>query len=450
MDNVFLRELLRKDNVVQALHKGLLKGIKKRTIRKWMTPRFRKELVARIVMGEFHITRPWTAEIPKDNGKIDPETGKPECRTVFVNEEDERIFAAIMTMLAFRMTKGMGYVHASCKSYQSGIGCQHIVQDLSRHIVRSKGRKWDYSKFFDKVKRERIMEVFDRLERDFGKDMAMDVIREYYWLDEYWDSKRKCVVSGEAAYKSLKQGFAFASFLADVIPYEQDERISKLDGYYVRYSDDSIFIGPDYMKAHEIIRETCEWMGTPLNDDKVEDIHPHRFVKFLGYAIRGKDVSLNAKWVAHFVEEVCKRTIDRKGATYESALRSLQHWLCVGDGEHSWCTSVLKTINIKADINKLNGFCMDALRAVQLQRGTLSDIGTLGYSAEQKSRCFDKKCKQYFDAGCICRATGQFVKSNRERTGDDLAGWYSLGFLRNRLMYGRPVYDSMVRTMMRQ
>ena len=34
-----------------------------------------------------------------------------------------------------------------------------------------------------------------------------------------------------------------------------DERLSQLNGEYVRYSDDALFVGPDYMKAMEIMTE---------------------------------------------------------------------------------------------------------------------------------------------------------------------------------------------------
>ena len=44
------------------------------------------------------------------------------------------------------------WIHPQCKSYQKGIGCGKVVQELSHHIAKyDKGFKADLSKYFDSV-----------------------------------------------------------------------------------------------------------------------------------------------------------------------------------------------------------------------------------------------------------------------------------------------------------
>ena len=59
-------------------------------------------------------------------------------------------------------------IHKSCKSYQSGIGCGKIVQEVSRKLCNTAGSvigwKSDLSKYFDTVPIEFIDKVFDEIE----------------------------------------------------------------------------------------------------------------------------------------------------------------------------------------------------------------------------------------------------------------------------------------------
>ena len=67
-----------------ALNKGSLKGIDTAVLRDFMSPNGRKNLLMAIMSGNYHIKRPHTAKIPKDT--------PGEFRTVFVNEDEDRIF----------------------------------------------------------------------------------------------------------------------------------------------------------------------------------------------------------------------------------------------------------------------------------------------------------------------------------------------------------------------
>ena len=176
-------------------------------------------------------------------------------------------------------------IHPSCKSYQSGIGCGKVVKEASRHISKAcdgevMGWKSDLSKYFDSVPLRYIDDMFDEVEACHGKSALVDVLRKYYHSDIYFDEHNRLC----SKYQSLKQGCAVASWLANVLLYHIDSELSELDGYYVRYSDDMLFIGPDYEKAMDVLVNRLSAMDMKLNPKKVEYLSPNRWFKFLGFS----------------------------------------------------------------------------------------------------------------------------------------------------------------------
>jgi len=431
MDDKILMMFFQADRWLDALNKGSLKGISCDVLSKFMSPAGRRGLLTSIVEGEYHIKRPHTAKIPKDT--------PGEYRTVFVNEDEDRVFLSIANDLLFEIAGDM--VHKSCKSYQKGVGCAKIVTEMSKRIEKQSGVehkvigwKSDFSKYFDTVPIQYIDVAFDEVERRYGKSLIINVIREYYHNDDYYDSELKCEAS---KYQSLKQGCAVASWLADVVLYDLDKRLHDLGDSYVRYSDDTLYVGKHYKEAMQIMVDELEKMQMKLNPKKVEYITNDRWFKFLGFAIRGSSISLSRNRIKTFVSEVTERTTKqiRNGVKFNKSLHSVQRWLYYGDGDHSWATGVLKTINVKEDVDMLNGFVMDCLRAVMVGKSVnMEDLGGLGWSRDKKD-------------GCISRGKGRKVRSLRIKTGDHIEGYYSLWCMRNNLLYGRDLYNTIVRCM---
>lgn len=415
----------------EALNKGVLKGINTAVLRELMSPNGRTQFLTEIVTGGYHIERPHTAKIPKDT--------PGEFRTVFVNSDKDRVFLSILNDLLFEIAGHM--VHPACTSYQKGIGCSKIVTKASKMIEELSGKdhktigwKADFSKYFDTVPIRFIDQAFDMVEHKYGHSVIIDVVREYYHNDLYYDSEARVEVE---KYQSLKQGCAVASWLADVVLFTLDSLIyDNCKGYYVRYSDDTLFIGEDYKKAMEIMECELAGMEMKLNPKKVEYIDNDHWFKFLGFSIKGANLSLSPNRIKTFVSEIKARTLSkiREGIKFNKALHDVQSWLYYGDGQFSWATGVLKTINVQSDINALNGFVMDCLRAVKIGKSVgMNDIGGLGWV---KTKC----------GGCIDRGKGRKVKTLREKTGE-LQGYYTLGCMRNNLLYGRDLYDCIVRGM---
>ena len=362
------------DRWTKAIEKGVGKDIRKDQLIKLCAEDTRLAMAKAMKEGKYNISPPHTAQIPKDNG---------EFRTVYVNEPMDRIVLSIVNDLLFELTPHM--VHPSCKSYQTGIGCGKVVKEASSRIAKAAdgeiiGWKSDLSKYFDSVPLRYVDEMFDEVEACHGHSALIDVLRRYYHSDIYFDEENKL----QSKYQSLKQGCAVASWLADVLLYHIDSMLSELDGYYVRYSDDMLFIGPDYQKAMDILVEKLSAMEMKLNPKKVEYLSPDRWFKFLGFSIKGKMISLSSSRIKTFQKEIENRTINKKDISMAKAIGNINRYLYKGDGKHSWATGVLPVINVQRDIDELNKFVMDCIRAVATGK---KKVGGLGYVATKADGC---------------------------------------------------------------
>lgn len=403
-----------------ALEKGVCKSVSKAEIYQLTKPETRALMYQAIRDGKYEIAPPHTARIPKDN--------PGEYRTVYVNEPVDRIFLSIANDILFELCPEM--IHPNCKSYQKGIGCGRIVQAISRKICETKGEiigwKSDFSKYFDSVPIRFIDEVFDQVEAKHGHSAIIDVLRKYYHCDFYFDKGEL-----KSIYQSLKQGCSVASWLANVVMYSLDERLSKLDGEYVRYSDDALFVGPDYEKAMEIMEEEVALRDMRLNPKKIEYLKPTKWFKFLGFSIKGSSISLSHNRIKAFQKEIQARTIKMKGATFTKAKNAVNKYLYLGNGEFSWATQVLPIINVEADIQTLSVYVLDCLRAVITGKDI---VGGLGYIDTQED-------------GCIRRGLGANVKANRNKTEKKFKDFLTIGCMRKALLTDKAAYDTLVASM---
>lgn len=446
MEDKLLEMFFDFDRWEAAIAKGIVKDVPKAVLVKLCEPEMRLKMYKAIKDGQYEIAPPHTALIPKDT--------PGEFRTVYVNEGADRVLLSIDNDLLFELMPDM--IHPRCKSYLKGVGCGKIVKEVSSTILAASnsvitkyrnndistmaaqkiGWKSDLSKYFDSVPIEYIDAAFDRVEERYGHSVIIDVLRKYYHSDLYIDGETKQVCE---KYQSLKQGCAVASWLADVILYHIDERLSKLNGYYVRYSDDMLFIGPDAELAMAILAEELAKMDMKLNPKKVEWLDADHWFKFLGFSIKGESISLSSTRIKRFQKEIESRTTKSprlrvKGSRFkfETALNAVNRYLYHGDGQgHSWATGILGVVNVREDIDTLNCFVMDCLRAVHTGK---TKLGGLGYNKQGKT-------------GCIVRGRGRNVSANRMKTGDDISGYISLGCMQDAIRTSRAAYDTLVRSL---
>lgn len=420
MSDILLQKFFEMHRWEQALEDGVDKHMDKGELRKLCSPGVRIALHNAIATDNYEIAPPHQVQIPKDNGNM---------RIVYVNENVDRIFLSIVNNLFFEMFPE--FVHKSCKSYQSGIGCGKVVQEVSRHMVKVKslevGFKADLTKYFDTVPIRYIDEIFDRMEAKVGKSKIIDVVRKYYHTDLCFDFNGDLIEH----YQSLKQGCAVASFLADAVLYHLDNTVSMLPGYYVRYSDDLLYIGDEWESAFQTVKSILSDMEMTLNPKKVEQVYKNRWVKFLGFSIKGDQITLAKSRVKSFQKEIEARTIKQCKISMTRALNQVNSYLYKGNGTYSWATSVLPIINVEKDIETLNQFVMDALRACATNKKKIGGLGSVNDKEDYT----------------ILRGTGKNVAANRSKTVKEIEGYLTIGCMRNAIITNRAVYDTLVRCM---
>lgn len=406
------------DRWTKAIEKGVFKDIRKDQLILLTDEHIRVKIADAILKGKYEISPPHTAQIPKDNG---------EFRTVYVNEPIDRVILSIANDLLFELMPEM--IHESCKSYQTGIGCGKVVTEISHKIANTAkngflGWKSDLSKYFDSVPLKYIDEEFDKVEAKHGHSALIDVLRKYYHSDLYFDEENNL----QSAYQSLKQGCPVASWLADVILYDLDQELSQMDGDYKRYSDDMLFAGEDYEKAMSVLEIRLDEKSMKLNPKKVEYLTADKWFKFLGFSIKGSMISLSSSRIKTFQKEIEARTIHSPNTTLVKAINSVNRYLYKGDGEFSWATQILPVCNVRQDLNELNKFVMDCLRAVETGK---HKVGGLGYVKAKSD-------------GCIVRGRGRNVKANRDKTSNNISGYLTIGCMQNAMLTSRAVYNTLV------
>lgn len=415
----FLLEQMFKRDWKADLEKSHDKGIID-VAEKLVDPNARSQVYCAIKDGTYQIMPPREQLIPKDNG---------DFRTVYICSDIDRVVLTIINNLLFELCPEM--IHKNCKSYQKGLSTQKTVKEVVRNIQNMKsntiGLKVDLTKYFDSVPIRFIDEIFDKVEEKLGKSKVVDMLRKFYHQNLCFDLEGNLVEH----YFSLGQGVATASWLANAILYNIDEEISKMNVYYVRYSDDLLLIGKDWQKAEVRLRELLAEKELVLNPKKVEVLKKDKFFKFLGFSIRGNEISLSKDRIKTFQKEIENRTI-KSNFSYQKAINQVMKYLYgdMRDNGYSWSTACLTTINVKEDIQTMNNFVMDCLRAVKTGKKKLYG---LGYEPDKKS-------------GVITAGRGQNVTSNRNKTDKIIPDYISLMKARNSMLISSDCFNALRRS----
>lgn len=420
--DILLKKFFEKERWEQALETGVDKHIDKCDLRLLTTPEIRLRLYNAIITDNYAIAPPRIALIPKD------EPGK--FREVMICENVDRIVLSIINNMFFELFPE--YVHNSCYSYRSGIGCGRVVQAVSRECVKIKGniigKKYDLQKYFDNVTIEYIDALFDKMETKYGKSKIIDIVREFYHSNILFDENGNLIET----YKSIKQGTATSSFLADALLYHIDETLSGFNGVkYWRYSDDILILGDEYLKADQILKDMLMVMKLTINPKKEQVLDNKHWFKFLGFNIKGDMITLSKSRTKSFQHEIEKRTIKQRKISMTKAINQVNSYLYKGDGTYSWSTSVLPIINVQKDIDSLNQFVMDAIRACATGKKKIGGLGSVNNKEDYT----------------ILRGTGKNVSANRNKTEKEIDGYLSIRCMQNALLTRRPVYETLVRSM---
>ena len=408
-----------------AINDGDEKKIKRRILQDYSDPKVREDLKETIRNRKYHVSPPHEAQIPKDDGTM---------RTVYVNKDKDRILLTVINNIFFKYCKHM--IHPSCMSYQIGIGCgkidKKVVRDIQRIGVAKSGfigYKIDLSKYFDTVPLEYIDGVFDQIENQFGPSAIMDLVREYYHDDTLLDLRKQKFQK----YTSLRQGCAIAAFLADAVLYDIDKTMSELDVVYYRYSDDILILGPNAENAYIQISEMLNQKTLKLNPNKVERLDGNHWFTFLGFSIKNDKITLSKKRIKNLQKAIEERSIRSKSKNNCSRVAMHRIYTYLYDTsitKFGYAEGILPIINCEEDIEALDLFILDCIRACDTNK---TKLGGLGYNKTGEN-------------GVIVRGKGRNVRSNRNKI-DVVDNYVSLSHMQKLFNTNRTVYETYVRDM---
>lgn len=450
MTNKLLELMFSHETWEKAIDKANEKEINLTVLKQLATPQVRVRLYQMIVNGKLEIAPSRMAQIPKDTPN--------EMRTIFICEDSDRVILSIINDCLFELFPDM--VHTQCKSYRTGESCAKTVQEVSREMVKLNkntnnkhiGNRYDFTKYFDRIDLNAILNVFDVIEKRLGfeKDTepVMNLLRKFYKSNLVFDLDGNLI----EFYSGLKQGVATASFLSDAILYELDDFMYKKYKNYWRYSDDLIVLAEDTSEITNDINKIIYKYGVKLNDKKTKELYSDEFFKFLGFDLCGDKITLSGRRAKKFTKEIVSRTIAKPNITPNQAKENIKRFLYGNGDGYSWATSCFSALqNCDEDIDMLNNFVMDCLRLCELR---------YNYNQERKAKGLKtKKIKYGFkDVGGIgvisdstshtlVRGTGSKVKTARERTEKEIKHYLSIGCLLNAYKISKPLYQTCVRSM---
>lgn len=385
---LFLDKQIFEETISHSLEKGISKNI----ILEMCDPRKRIIVANMIAEGEWHIAPPYIAEIPKDNG---------EKRKVYVNQPLDRIILTQINHVYQRLYSHL--IHRNCVSYQKGIGVKNIVDNICKAIVDYKsdvvGYKVDISKYFDSVDKSTLNNTLELINTNSPIDR---LVSSYYNEDLVINENGEL----EEKYKSITQGCAVSTFLANIILNNVDEELSKMDIIYYRYSDDILMIGKDSDRALEKLNILLKGKGLCLNPKKIEPINKNSWFTFLGVRINQNKKSLSNKSIKKFqkkIQNTVKESSPGDKKEVIKAIKKINKYLYTdylkSHKNFGWAEYFFSILNIEEDIRTLDEYIKDALRSIYTGK---KKIGGLGISNENKKG--------------IVRGIGKNVTANYRKT----------------------------------
>ena len=340
------------------------KGIDLAEVRWFTVPENRITLAKQMLSRSYHVAPPHIIEIPKHDSD--------EMRKVYCNEPVDRFVCAQIGKVYDRMYRDR--IHPNCVSYQRGIGVGRIVREISQYIAAHPGltgAKFDIHHYFDDIPES----VRDQALRELDTGSCLDqIIWDYLHDDVVIDENGEII----HRYKGIAQGFAVSPFLANYILRDVDEALSHLDVLYYRYSDDILILGRDFEKAQAVLYRMLEEKGLTINPKKVVPIDADTWFTFLGFRIRGEEITFSEDTIGRLKKNVRSLTKTRKGqplkdeSVLRRVIRQINRDLYVAylqnDREFGWAEYMFSTVNVLDDIVMLDRYIKDHLRHVYTGR----------------------------------------------------------------------------------
>lgn len=436
----------------KAIQHALDKGYTKEEVNLFFQPAFWDVITDLIEKGQFHTA-------PTEEHYVCKKTGVPlsykqaserdfvEVRKIYVmTKQDRVVWNAIYQVLY----KHFSYlIHDRCCSYKKGESTRKVIQKVSKELSRMehyKGSKEDLVKFFDTAPITEIDKLFDEL-------MGLKPSKLWKVIVEFYHDNR-VIINGEMVekYCSLKQGCAVSAFFSNLILKDIDAYMANQPVIYYRYSDDCMIIGDGMkgLKARHDMQKLLEKKGLSFNDKKTEYITEKKWVTFLGFKLRGGQVSVSKKSLDNITHRIKEATIFKCKQNHRAltknelrrAIADIQYYFFTGCEK---CNSgmagyLFGAINDMHDLELLDTFAKDCLRASYTNK---CDIYGLSASYGEHGIVkggYDKKGIYH---------NGRNVGMNLIKTDGLLeeCGWYSLVHMYKKYHSGTDVYKAEVHKM---
>lgn len=406
-EQIKLKMFFDKERWERLLNTANEKGLNSDLIRYFMTPEGRIDLYNKIVNKQYKIFPPHKAKIPKDTGGF---------RIVYVNEDVDRIYLSIYNDMMFELHLDM--IYKTSKAYQKGISCGNIVIEVSQQLIDYEGYKSDMTHYFDSTPLRELIKIFNKFQMDTCVDIP---VVEYYKSNLVFDEDNKLIEE----YAGMKQGCAFSTFLANVLLYDVDKEISEMkDVLYVRYSDDILIVGKNADAAMEVLKEKLSEKGLSLNPKKTEKISNDKWFEFLGFKIKGSKITFSKKSINNIKTEIESSTIKYKKHTKNGIIHNIstkkainkinkylyKNYTVNENKSFGWAEYFLSVVNVQKDIETIDNYIKDCIRATQTKCKKVGGIGSVNDRLDYT----------------VIRGTGKNVKANRDKTDSIIDGYISM------------------------
>lgn len=220
---------------------------------------------------------------------------------------DEVISNRLLRSLA---RKNLPRMSARAYAYRPDLGPHDAISYVSTEFAREHRlfvAEYDFSKFFDTVDHDFLLETLDRMGIT-RTPLEQYVIERFLESPEPYLSPAEKLTGKPVRERGVPQGTSLSLFLANVAASELDRGLERLGVGFVRYADDTLIWSTDYGRIGEaasILHEASNHIGSPINSEKSlgirllakeDTVHVEmsstKYVDYLGHRISLREVRM--------------------------------------------------------------------------------------------------------------------------------------------------------------
>ena len=317
-------------------------------------------------------------------------------RTVYTYPKAENIVLKLLTYLLLRK---YDYLFSdNLFSFRPGLGAMDAIRMLkkNKNLKDMYSYKVDVSNYFNSVPIDEFLPVlYDAV----GED------RELYEFLCKLLSEERTIFNGVETIeeKGIMAGTPLACFYANLYLKDLDEKFSKLNVSYARYSDDIILFAESKEKLSEyadIVRDTLFKKGLSVNPDKEVFFDPVDGFTFLGFSVKGGKIDISPVSVYKLKKKMYRKTRalkrwqkrgdiepERAAAAF---IRIFNRKLLesTGDSDLTWSYWFFSTITTSEGLHEIDIYAQECLRYLISDKRTKArynvryeDLKALGYKS---------------------------------------------------------------------